>query len=549
MRNIILPTLVFILGSSALTAQDRSFGALPLAQKPGAVRSAERYQKDTPEYQRALGIYNRLVAARGDFRYPVPAFVLQKAISRMAGIDYDRHEIYLEGKAYEICNSLGATSDAAIAFLLAHELAHYYEKHAWRKGFVQDYKDLNIGLQLNSLIDAAARETEADYVGGFLAYSAGFGLFDKGSDLLSKLYQAYNIPPEETDQYPSLSDRQAMSQRSAEKLSRLVEVFEMANLLTAIGHYSDAYAYYQYVLMTYQSREIYNNLGVTALLDALQYFSPTEQKFRLPIVLDPTSTATRDIATAPNRDSLIRQAIFHFDAAISLDPRYAPAYLNKACAFTLLKDYDRARFYAGVEAKQIATQYKLPQTALNADVLIGIIEALEGETHKAQTVLSLAANAGSDLATYNLLVLRNETITTETTDFPEPDKTEQIDNQALARIAAEGNVDNSKTVAFNSQMFFYQNPNQGPHSRLFAHENTATGKITYIHLTNPGYPGKTARQIGLGASRADIVDVYGKPGHTLETPNGQIMVYKKTRKMIFKLGADGKLEQWGNFME
>jgi len=548
MQKTFFSSLFFFLGISSLCAQDRSFATLPLAQKPDPVRSAEMYGKETPQYIKVLSVYNRLVQARGDFRYPVPVFALLKEVNRMAAMDFVKHEIILEEKAYQVCSSFGDQSDAAIAMLLAHELTHYYEKHGWRKGFVEDNMDLDIGLRLDSLTDYAAKETEADYLGGFLLYSAGYGLFDKGPEVLEKLYQAYNMPVEKSEKYPSLSDRQAMGRRSAEKLAQLVEVFEMANLLTAIGNYTEAYAFYYHVLMVYQSREIYNNLGVTAVLDAMQYFSPAALKYRFPVELDLTSTATRNVGSAPNPDSLLRQALLHFDAAISLDPQYAPAYLNKACAYALLKDYTRARFYAAVEAKQAGLKYNYPKTALGADVLIGILEALEGEEGKAQATFKAAASAGSSLAADNLRISLGKQIETEVATHGAPDKPERIDEKALARIAAEENVDPSQTIALTNHQYFHQNSLLGPNSRLFVSENSFTKRTTYFHLTSAGYAGKTARQIGIGDDRTAIVAVYGDPGHTIETPRGEIMVYKKNKKMIFILNTSGKLERWGNYL-
>ncbi len=110
-------------------------------------------------------------------------------------------------------------------------------------------------------------------------------------------------------------------------------------------------------------------------------------------------------------------------------------------------------------------------------------------------------------------------------------------------------MDDSKTLPLTPQLYFYQNPKLGPNSRLFVSENNLTKKTTYLHLTSAGYPGKTTRQIGLGADRAAIIDAYGEPSHSLETPRGEILVYKKNKKMIFILNAAGKLERWGNYLE
>lgn len=545
MKKLLLISLLFISLPFIVSAQERSFGTLPLAQKPNASALQGPDLKDSPQYVRSLAIYNKLVQARGDFRYPVPNFIMRREERRIAGINYEKLEIVLEEKAYEVCAGFGEESEAAIAFLLGHELTHYYEKHVWHKGFAAEYKDLEIGsMKLDSLADAARRETEADYLGGFLAYSAGFGLFDKGGEVLTRLYKAYGLPEKITG-YPSLADRQALGKRSAEKLKSLVHVFDMANLLAATGRYTEAYEFYRYVLMQYQSRETYNNVGVTAVLDALQYFSPSDLKFRFPLELDLESSASKGDGMASIRERLLRQAILHFDAAISLDPNYAPAYVNKACAYTLLEDYSRARFYASTEAKQAAQRGNYPKTAIDADVLLGILEFREGRPAQADTLFRTAAQKGSALAAANLGVLRNEAPVENESPvfFSSP---ERIAGKSISDIINDPGIGSTnKAIPVGSEIDFYQHAAFAQPAQLFISFNTIKGDQHYFHLTSPGYQGKTARGIGLGQSRADIVEKYGKPGKTVETPRGQIMVYKA---ILFILGTDGKLERWANYI-
>ena len=537
--------LVLSIGFLAVaSAQQRSFGTLPLAKKPGASQLPGEKMDDSPKYQKALEVYNALVAARGDFRYPVPNFVMRKEERQVASMDYDALEITLEEKAYNVCADFGDHAGAAIAFLLGHELTHYYEKHAWRRGFAADYKDLPIGMQLDSLLDDAAHETEADYLGGFLAYSAGYGLFDQGPELIKKLYAAYGLG-EKLNGYPSLSDRQILTQRSAEKLQSLVEVFDMANLLTAIGNYPEAYQYYRYILMEYQSREIYNNLGVAAMLDAMQYFKAGELKFHYPVELDLQSSATKGAGMVDARSKLLRQALLHLDAAISLDPNYAPAYLNKACAYALLGDAERARFYAEKEARQAAQNNNYPKTAVDVDILIAILDATAGNTAAAQKAFKTAADGGSALAALNLKLLNNEEIVRETGGLSGLPKTEKIDGQSLASVADELAYDSKKSITLTANLYFHQNPKQGDNSCLYISQNERTGINTIFHMTGSGYQDQTARKIGLGAKRADIVEEYKEPENTIETPIGQIMVYKR---IIFMLNADGKLTRWVNYM-
>jgi hypothetical protein len=545
-KTLLLPLLFLGLTAGAY-AQERSFGTLPLGQKPGATFARDGANlKNTPEYAHALGIFNRLVGARGDSRYPVPTFAMRVGGGQAAAINYDKPEIVLEKQAYDVCASYGDQADAALAFLLGHELTHYYENHAWRRGFVNSYRDLPIAIKLDTLLDAAANETEADYLGGFLAYSAGFGLFDQGGDFIKSIYDAYEFDPE-IPGYPSLSDRMALGARTAEKLTELVDVFDMANLLVAIGNYSQAYEHYRYIIMRYQSREFYNNLGVTATLDALQYFNPNELKFRFPLELDLQTSASKGDGAASDRNKLLRQAILHFDAAISLDPRYAPAYLNKASVFALLGDNERARFYADKEARQAAIENDaFPKTAVDVDILLGILDSRERKTEQADTAFATAAKAGSALAAHNLKILRGEPIGTEKTTFRGSLRPEKIDEQTILNVAFNFIADSRMSINLTPQYTLYYNSKQGENSRLLLSYDEYQGKGVYVHLTGPDYQGATGREIKLGDARDAIIEAYGEPQRTLETPRGEILKYNS---MIFILGPEGKLERWANHIE
>jgi tetratricopeptide (TPR) repeat protein len=534
--------LIVIFGSGIVASQKRSFGTLPLVNKKTSTQSATRSSgsmEDSPKYQHALRIFNKLVEARGDFRYPVPTLTMSKTVQYVASMDYQKLEIDLEEKAYDVCMTMGDSADAAIAFLLAHELSHYYEKHAWKRGFVADFRDLSIGMKLDSIQDDVANETEADYIGGFLAYSAGFGLFDRGAEIIKNLYKAYQIP-NKISGYPSLSDRQTMSKRTNQKIKQLIEVFDMANLLTAVGNYAEANEYYRYVLQDYQSREIYNNLGVTALLNALEFFSDSELKFRYPIQLDLSSSARGD-GFADKKDILIRQALLHFDAAISLDPNYAPAYLNKACAFALLGEVERARFYGNVEARAIALKNKDAKTVRDVNILMGILDATAGNTESAKKLFSKAAEEGSSLAAFNLKILNNEQLGTELESFGGFSRAEQIDGQNLKALILEDAFIGVKSLTINNNVIFHRISKQGPGSYLFIGQNDRNSTRVFFHCTKPGYTGETSRKIKRGDDQSDIITKYGQPKTTIETPLGQIMVYKS---IIFITGKNNKLDNW-----
>ncbi|MEO6190652.1 MAG: tetratricopeptide repeat protein [Saprospiraceae bacterium] len=540
MKYILCSLSVFIVFQAF--SQNRSFGTLPMVENPnhnsnGSVRS----KVDSSKYLKALKVYNNLVNARGDFRYPVPTFSMSSGDEWVAYMDYNKMEIAIENKALQVCANFGAFEEPAIAFLLGHELTHYYEKHKWKKGFGSEFSGLKIGLKIDSLYDDVSNETQADYLGGFLAYSAGYGTFDKGSEIIKALYKAYKLP-DILKKYPSLSDRQTLSVRTAEKLKQLIQVFDMANLLTAIGHYSEAYQYYRYVLIEYQSREIYNNLGVTALLDALQYFNSTELKFRYPIQLDLQSSARDGSLSIQKRLELLRQALLHFDAAISLDPNYPSPYLNKACAYALLGDLERAQFYGNVEARMISMKMNDTITLHNVDVLMGILEATKGNKDEAKKFFQAASSAGSALAEINLKLLNNKDLGNEKLALSV--KKENIDNQNLKSIINDVEFKNTKSYGINEMIRFnfIESQNPFPNSFILQTDNSGASTQLYFQCTNPDYIGSTARKIKLGSNLSEIVAAYGNPMTTIETTKGQILVYK-SQHLIFILN-NNKLEKW-----
>ncbi|MBK9337475.1 MAG: hypothetical protein IPM98_13260 [Lewinellaceae bacterium] len=552
MKTSLLCILSLICFLSDVSAQHRTIGTIPLGgAQPGATQSPADKMANTPEYKQALGIFDRLVEARGDFRLPVPRFVMLKGKGNgnAAFMNYQLNEVQLEENAFNACKEFG---DAGLAFLLGHELTHYYEKHGWRNGFVQEYGDLPIGLKLNKLTDKVANETEADYLGGFLAYSAGYGLFDKGPELIQKVYTAYGWGTE-SENYPSLSDRQALLLRTKEKLGRLIEVFEMANLLTAIGSYAEAYEYYRYVAIRYQSREIYNNLGVAKVLEAMNEFEANELVYRYPVELDLSfSAGSKGSGAGSLRETMLRQALLQFDAAISMDPAYAPAYLNKACAYALLGDTSRARFYADKEARTAAlANNRYPKTAVDADILLGILEAKNGNTEQAKKIFQIAATKDSSkLADINLRILNNAPLEPAPKDKVGL-KPEAIDGMKMIAIShpADNDLfpkyDDQKTIELTDNIGFHQNPTPGPNSKVYISNNagSTTEPMTIFHLTTAGNKGKTAKNIGLGDTREAIVQAYGEAPRTIETPIGQIMVYKQ---IIFILKND-KLDCWINY--
>lgn len=503
------------------------------------------------KYEKARAIYDKLVETKGDRRFPVPAFTMTKETNNAAFLVYGGTQIGLEEKAYDICMSMGeAEGEAAVAGLLGHELIHFYEKHQWRSGFAQAYAELEIGRRLRGMVDQdkVNNETQADYLGGFLAYSAGYDVFDNRGPLLDKIYTQYPFPEvDSSGAYPSLEDRKALARKSEEKLKELVSVFEVGNLLTAVGQYEDARAFYKHILIDYQGREIYNNLGVVTVLEALEFFPQSERKYRLPLELDMSFGAGGKDGFGDKierRNRLLREAILYFNNAIGMDPGYAPAYLNKACAYYMLGDNKRAAFYAGVEAQRDTSKY--PKTATDAKVLLAMLAAKAGNAEEAIAQLE-QLETPSAVARYNLSIMKGtEAATPAKPDGPDAYDIDGVDPFDLTTFDRQHRRQRQEIELFGALDFRIWNKSsvdQLTHSTVYM-VKSPNGTNTYLQLTDAAHPGELYDGFKAGTSRAEMVDLYGEPNTSLELPAGEIMVYKE---VLLLLDQDGKLERWANY--
>ncbi len=333
-------------------------------------------------------------------------------------------------------------------------------------------------------------------------------------------------------------DTLAAQQRNPDS-AILGEILEMGFLLAATGKYADARDYFVYVTRYAPSKQVFNNAGIAAVMDALDYFRPgdPEIKYRYPIQLDLNGTATRDLKDLrDNRNLRLKEALRHFDAAITLDTVYAPAYLNKACVYTLLGDTNKARILADT----VKTFSGYEKTTDDAQVLIGILHALQGDSAKAYTIFQKAAKSGNSLANYNLNMLTGALIEKLTAPF-RLGKPETIAGLSLNDSYNLPEEDPGSEIVVSDQIRFYHNLDPGANARYYFSDNASAGEQTYFLLTQPGYAGQTARKLGVGATRAAVEEAYKQPVRTIETITGEILVYPS---ILLVLGKDGTLAQW-----
>lgn len=550
----ILHLVVFLIPINIL-AQSRSFAGLPILSSKKEIQ----YQSNLnlqPEYERMLSIYDKLVAAKGDRRMPVPQLNLRNEEGYVASMDYRLMDISLEKKAYDVAVKYG---DGAIAFLLAHELVHYYEKHGWRSQFADAVSDLETGRVLKSLDDRVANEVQADVLGGFLAYSAGFGIFDKGGLLIDDLYKTYQMG-DNLFGYPSKKDRITLSDRNKIQITKLSSMFEMAGLLTVIGKYEEAYSYYGFLLNKYQSRELYNNAGLTCMMSAHSLLHPDSIVFDLPGMMDVQFSGDSRSATSFEQiNKLIDEAIIHFETCIIMNKSYLPSYINKASA-NIVKAinqsdmdlrkiaFSKTTHILDVELEEIKNLHpELDFDSYMDEILIlkSILAFFQNDKPTAINIMKKAADLGNEVAAKNLSILKGAPSSMITSG----DKIQvNIDGMTAEKFLTAQLVSRNQTK-IDSLNTFRVADQKTENFKVLTHDFKGNDQdlgydigfvVSKATLSSPFLEG-----LHLGSDKNEVINLLGKPIRSFSHLNGEILNFDN--RLIIITNPEGKVDKVVDF--
>ncbi len=280
-------------------------------------------------------VYDNLLNSIGNTNPRAPELLIKNSTRNPAGYNPLKKQISIEKKVLEICFSFGADSLNALSFILAHELGHHYRHHGW----MSQYASLDFSRTLKSQHSTPEQrqvyETEADIYSGFYAHMAGYDAMKVAESFLDSIYKNYSLP-NEIENYPSLKERKAIVLNNKKEFEELKIIFDLANILMSSGNYSYAQELFQYILdKGFTSREIYNNLGLCYVYEALE-LNIESKDFNLifPFKLDVNSrlvsqSSTRGyMSTSERAKSLLHDAQKEFEKSIHLDPDYSLAKEN-----------------------------------------------------------------------------------------------------------------------------------------------------------------------------------------------------------------------------
>lgn len=484
-----------------------------------------------------------------------------------AWYDPSNNTINLGEGIYDLATEFGADSINVIAAVLGHELAHFYKDHGWGYSFGMMNNGTHIAddiyeMELTSE-NRSAMEAEADYFGGIFCYMSGFNTLDITKDFFNLMYERLEIP-EETFGYPTKHDRIAIYANTKSMLHELIPVFDAANYLTVLQEYDKAAACYDHIIAVFPSREMYNNLGVSLALQAMEMYQPGELDYTYPFTLD---TETRlhyeDVEQAnmglkggdegPTREELLEEALEMFEKACEIDKEYAVGYINSALINDLLGETDMALAFSNKAVKLLRDQTNDHITA-NAYIAHGIALAHDDDENEAMEEFETAKGINELLASHCINVLqgnsqfgfsggnkpggRGAEISSagdEAINDLEPSLIEIVVDGASAVVLAEQNENRPKmkilsTIEADFNAYYI---------KTYSYPKSEIG----IVVTPANYNGQSHRGIAVGDEISKVEDEYGAPYRVVVGTNYDYYMYSET-PIIFNTDKNGQVVGW-----
>jgi len=189
-----------------------------------------------------------------------------------------------------------------------------------------------LDITASSLDQRKLAEPSADLFGGFFGQTAGYNVLSFGSETLSEVYKLYAIP-KEIKGYPSFDERLIIIESNKKQAKNLSTLFDLGNIFLKLGEYNIAKQCFHEILNNkFNSREIYNNLGLVYLLYGINISEKgILKKYKYPVSLDFHTRANTESTrsnSSNDPDEMFKLAEDNFNMARELDDQYLPSKQN-----------------------------------------------------------------------------------------------------------------------------------------------------------------------------------------------------------------------------
>lgn len=351
----------------------------------------------------AESVLDKLYQVNGNKIYPKPAIEIVAETRNAAQFVRRTNTILVGIKTFEVCRVFGKDSLSALAFVIGHEMAHAFQLNAKQTSF----------LAYDKMKEAdPAAEKDADIQGLFNAWLAGYQAAELLPYLIEGVYVVYDLKGKNLPDYPTLEERKRAAGELRLAASELIRMYETAQYLTAVGQYELAVACLLNVENRYKGREIYNNLGINLLLQAMHISEKNVDPYVFPFELDCDARLKKPQAERGGSDispeqwsqrgHLLAKAAEYFSLAAKMDYEHLPAEINYLCAMVLNNKAAEAIQYA--EGRELAKKGKLLDSPLveqeKVKLALGLAYAYNARSQEAAALFDELKNSTDDFVQY-----------------------------------------------------------------------------------------------------------------------------------------------------
>ncbi|MBX7154287.1 MAG: M48 family metalloprotease [Bacteriodetes bacterium] len=335
--------------------------------------SSTKNKKEIEELLRTIHYYS----GYGDV--PLPTFCFRPEPDKYsdrngkevpgAYYDGDRSIVIYEKLYNEVKQKFGTTARDAFAYVIAHELAHYFHNHNTSKwingkltlklsfGFATAHLTDMQGVAVNDTNNSRliVAEHDADATAAMWCYRAGFNL-KKVSNEMEYIYSTYNLPDNDLVKYgylPLRIRKKGFSEdilKMAQQAAHLLSFIEYA---VAVQDWSTAQMLFKYLDKYEQAwlrtPEIENMWGVMLAQWALTemskngFASHLHYAYCFPFTMQQPSLSTSK-GSAEEITALLDSAEHHCSTAIkNSDSTYTAAYINMGLIAVLQNNLQKAK--------------------------------------------------------------------------------------------------------------------------------------------------------------------------------------------------------------
>ncbi|GAB4038372.1 tetratricopeptide repeat protein [Spirosoma gilvum] len=328
-------------------------------------------------------VYARLLQTIGNPADAPTLQVLARAVGKPTGqlvYSADPARIDIGEDVLDLCATFGDSTDAALACLLGHELAHFQYRHGSKQGFFSPIIGKN-----DSAYSSENLEATADRSGVFTAYLAGYNAFGVAPVIYRAFYDTFK-KPDQLPGYPAKSQRLQMVTDTTTRVQELAQLFEIGEIRYLLHDFDGASRDFDALTSRYPSSTTVNNLGAIKLNQALGRMELARNNPKLRFLFPVEFDSDNRLLTSTLRDNssyqqLLTEAKKLFTNALTKQPTHQAAALNLAIATYLLGDSEQAR--------QTLLRYISPLSA-NAQLMMGIVQADLGQIDAARKSFKLA---------------------------------------------------------------------------------------------------------------------------------------------------------------